>query len=324
MATQIDNVRYEEEVIVNAHGLKLFTCNWIPKNEESKALIFICHGYAMECSITMNSTARRLAKEGYGVYGIDYEGHGKSGGLQGYVSSFDNVVEDCSSFFTSISEKKENREKKRYLMGESMGGAVALLIHRKQPDFWDGAILVAPMCKIADDMRPHPLVISVLTKLCKIIPTWKIIPTQDVIDIAFKVPEIRKQIRENPYCYKGRPRLKTGYELLRISSDLEHKLNEVSLPFLLLHGEDDRVTDKLVSKQLYDEALSDDKTLKMYPGMWHGLLYGETPENMDIVFSDIISWLEKRSIVAYENSKSELEKKYENDGLLEAKQQQES
>lgn len=47
-------------------------------------------------------TARRLAKEGYGIYGMDYEGHGKSSGLQGFVSSFDNVVEDCSTFFTSI------------------------------------------------------------------------------------------------------------------------------------------------------------------------------------------------------------------------------
>ncbi|KAL4016213.1 hypothetical protein IC575_023852 [Cucumis melo] len=311
-----ENVRYQEEVIENGRGLKLFTCNWVPKNEEPKALIFLCHGYAMECSITMDSSARRLAKEGYGVYGIDYEGHGKSSGLQGYVSSFDNVVEDCSSFFTSISEKKENREKKRYLMGESMGGAVALMIHIKQPDFWDGAILVAPMCKIADEMRPNPLVISFLTKLCKIIPTWKIIPTQDVIDFAFKLPQVRKQIRENPYCYKGRPRLKTGYELLRVTALLENKLNEVSLPFLLLHGEDDRVTDKLVSKQLYDEAASDDKTLNMYQGMWHGLLYGETPENVDIVFSDIIGWLDKRSID--ENLKSELERKKENDGLLEA------
>ncbi|XP_023547317.1 caffeoylshikimate esterase-like [Cucurbita pepo subsp. pepo] len=313
----MENVTYEEEFIVNSRGLKLFTCSWVPKNEEPKALVFLCHGYAMECSITMDSSARRLAKEGYGVYGVDYEGHGKSSGLQGYVSSFNNVVDDCSSFFTSIAEKKENREKKRYLMGESMGGAVAVLVHRKQPEYWDGAILVAPMCKIAEDMRPNALTISFLTKLCKIIPTWKIIPTQDIIDIAFKVPEIRKQIRENRYCYKGRPRLKTGYELLRISSELEHKLDEVSVPFLLLHGEDDRVTDKLVSKQLYDEAVSDDKTLKMYPGMWHGLLYGETPENIDIVFSDIIDWLEKRNV------KSELEKKYENDrrGGLESKQQ---
>lgn len=28
-----------------------------------------------------------------------------------------------------------------------MGGAVALKVHLKQPDSWDGAILVAPMCK---------------------------------------------------------------------------------------------------------------------------------------------------------------------------------
>lgn len=29
-----------------------------------------------------------------------------------------------------------------------MGGAVLLLLHRKEPSFWDGAILVAPMCKV--------------------------------------------------------------------------------------------------------------------------------------------------------------------------------
>lgn len=29
-----------------------------------------------------------------------------------------------------------------------MGGAVVLLLGRKQPEFWDGALLVAPMCKV--------------------------------------------------------------------------------------------------------------------------------------------------------------------------------
>jgi len=29
-----------------------------------------------------------------------------------------------------------------------MGGAVLLLLHRKKPQFWDGAVLVAPMCKV--------------------------------------------------------------------------------------------------------------------------------------------------------------------------------
>jgi alpha-beta hydrolase superfamily lysophospholipase len=29
-----------------------------------------------------------------------------------------------------------------------MGGAVTLLLHRRDPTFWDGAVLVAPMCKV--------------------------------------------------------------------------------------------------------------------------------------------------------------------------------
>ncbi|KAF5467223.1 hypothetical protein F2P56_017071, partial [Juglans regia] len=82
--------------------MKIFTCRWLPANKEPKALIFICHGYAMECSITMNSTATRLVKAGFAVYGIDYEGHGKSGGLAGYVNNFDDVAVDCSDHFTTI------------------------------------------------------------------------------------------------------------------------------------------------------------------------------------------------------------------------------
>lgn len=45
-------------------------------------------------------------------------------------------------------ETKENLKKMRILFGESMGGAVALLLHRKKPEYWDGAVLVAPMCKV--------------------------------------------------------------------------------------------------------------------------------------------------------------------------------
>jgi alpha-beta hydrolase superfamily lysophospholipase len=261
----------------------------------------------------MNSTARRLVKAGFAVYGIDYEGHGKSDGLSAYVPNFDHLVDDVSTHYTSICEKEENKGKMRFLLGESMGGAVLLLLHRKKPQFWDGAVLVAPMCKIAEEMKPSPLVISILAKLSGVIPSWKIIPGQDIIETAFKQPEIRKQVRENPYCYKGRPRLKTAYELLRVSTDLEKRLNEVSLPFIVLHGEDDKVTDKAVSRQLYEVASSSDKTFKLYPGMWHGLLYGETPENIETVFADIIGWLDKK--VADESGGFESELKRKNDGI---------
>lgn len=69
---------------------------------------------------------------------------------------------------------------------------------------------------------------------------------------------------------------------------------QVTLPFFVLHGEADIVTDPEVSRALYEKASSKDKTIELYPGMWHALTSGEPDENIQIVFADIIAWLDKR------------------------------
>jgi acylglycerol lipase len=48
----------------------------------------------------------------------------------------------------AISEKPENKTKKRFLYGFSMGGTMVIQLHRKDPYYWDGAVLLAPMCKV--------------------------------------------------------------------------------------------------------------------------------------------------------------------------------
>ncbi|XP_074286713.1 caffeoylshikimate esterase-like [Silene latifolia] len=289
------NVKFEEEYIISDKGLKLFTCRWLPENQEQKALVFLCHGYAMESSISMKGTANRLANAGYGVYGIDYVGHGKSEGLHGYIPKFDDLIRDCADHFAKVCERQENKGHKRFMLGESMGGAVVLLLHRKMPEFWNGVVLVAPMCKIAEELKPNELVIKVLEKLANVLPTWKIVPGQDIVDVAVRDPAKKEEVRSNPYWYTDRPRLRTASELLNASMGLEDRLNEVTVPFIIVHGGDDKVTDPSISKMLYDTALSTDKTFKLYPGMWHALTYGELPENINIVFKDIIEWLDERS-----------------------------
>ena len=106
---------------------------------------------------------------------------------------------------------------------------------------------------------------------------------------------------------------------------------QVRFPFLIVHGEDDNVTDPSVSKLLYASAKCSDKTLKLYPDMWHGLTYGEPLEHIDLVFSDIIAWLGERSEEAGCPEKSsdsesammaaESEQKLANDRLLSNKVQ---
>ncbi|CAN6467726.1 unnamed protein product [Victoria cruziana] len=294
---------YQEEYIRSRMGVQLFTCRWLPAIPP-KALVFLCHGYGMECSrfmrgasTSIESVGRRLAAAGFGVFGMDYEGHGRSKGARCYIKKFGNIVADCEDFFKSICAMEGYCEKSRFLYGESMGGAVALLLHRKDPSFWNGAVLVAPMCKISEEVKPHPVVINLLTTVEEFIPKWKIVPTKDVIDSAFKDPIKREEIRNNHLIYQDKPRLKTALEMLRTSINIEKTMNQVKLPFLVLHGEDDTVTDPGVSIGLYETASSTDKTLKIYPGMWHGLTSGEPDSNIDMVFADIVSWLESHTVL---------------------------
>ncbi|CAL4960578.1 unnamed protein product [Urochloa decumbens] len=295
-----DNIKYEEDFFVNSRGNRLFTCRWMPKALEPRALIFICHGYGAECSISMGDTAARLVHSGFAVYGIDHEGHGKSSGSKGYISNFSDVVKDCSDHFKSVCEKQENRSKKRFLYGFSMGGTVVLQLHRKDPLYWDGAVLLAPACKIFDSMRPHPIIVSALKMISTVAPSWRVIPATDMIDKVCKDPQFKKEIRSNPYMYRGNLALQTGRELLSVTLDIEKNLHEVSLPFLVVHGTDDVVADPYGSKLLHERASSRDKTLKLYPGMWH-VLMGEPPEDVERVFADVISWLEDRALSLVQN-----------------------
>uniref|UniRef100_A0A164ZH61 Serine aminopeptidase S33 domain-containing protein n=1 Tax=Daucus carota subsp. sativus TaxID=79200 RepID=A0A164ZH61_DAUCS len=94
---------------------------------------------------------------------------------------------------------------------------------------------------VADDIKPNQMVRSVLAQLAR--------------------------IRSNPYCYKGVPRLQTGFQLMQTTSSIEKILPEVLVPFLVVRDEADKVTDPAVSKLLFETASSSDKTIKSYPGL---------------------------------------------------------
>jgi len=50
--------------------------------------------------------------------------------------------------------------------------------------------------QIAEEMKPNTMVISVLSALSRVFPSWRIVPTPDIIDLAFKVPKVREEVFE--------------------------------------------------------------------------------------------------------------------------------
>ena len=64
--------------------------------------------------------ARQLTSSNFGVYAMDWIGHGGSDGLHGYVPSLDHVVVDTGAFLEKI--KSENPGIPCFLFGHSTGG----------------------------------------------------------------------------------------------------------------------------------------------------------------------------------------------------------
>lgn len=104
-------------------------------------------------------------------------------------------------------------------------------------------------------------------------------------------PEALKHKYTDPLVFTGSVRVKTGYEILRSSAYLKQNLYRVTVPFLVLHGTSDDLTDPKGSQRLFDEASSTDKSIKLYPGLLHDLLI--EPERVEIM-ADIIDWFSCR------------------------------
>ncbi|XP_073146907.1 caffeoylshikimate esterase [Henckelia pumila] len=289
-------IKSTQSYYTSPRGLTLFTKSWQPPpSAPPRGIICMIHGYGNSISWTFQATAIFLAQNGFSSFALDIEGHGHSQGLKAYVPNVDLVVDDCLSFFESVITQNPNFENLPvFLYGESMGGAICLLIHFKKPLFFKGAILLAPMCKISDKVKPRWPIPQILTAVARFAPTLAVVPTADLLDKSVKVPEKKIIGMKNPTRYQGRPRLGTVMELIRITDLIHGRLSDVEIPFIVIHGSADVVTDPEVSRELYELAKSEDKTIKIYEGMMHSLLFGETDENVAIVRGDILKWLNDR------------------------------
>ncbi|KAI9117221.1 hypothetical protein K1719_011387 [Acacia pycnantha] len=118
---------------------------------------------------------------------------------------------------------------------------------------------------------------------------------EEVKENIFRDKNKRKLAPYNVLLYKDKPRLGTALELLKATQEIEQRLEEVSLPLLIMHGESDIITDPSASKALYDKARVEDKKLCLYKNAYHDLLEGEPDETISSVLHDMISWLDKHS-----------------------------
>lgn len=269
--------------VKTSDGLRLYTQCWL-SDRVPKASILISHGYA-EHSERYASLAEFLVTASYNVYALDHRGHGKSEGERANVRVFREYIQDLKGYIEQLRE--QNLASPVFLLGHSMGAAVAAQFVLEHPHKVDGLILSGAFLRNATSVSPLLLSLSgVVSKLLPSLPTTKLDAALISRDQA-----IVKAYQTDPLVYHGGTKARLGSEMLAAGPYILARAAGISLPLLVMHGGSDQIADQTGSQELYEKAGSSDKSLNIYPDFYHEIFNELSREE---VFKDLLSWLEAR------------------------------
>ncbi len=274
-------MQHQEMFITDKHsGLKLFTQYWEPDNA-TRAIVMVIHGLG-EHSSRYQYIAEQFCKEEIMVYSFDLPGHGKSAGKRAFIKSFDicNVIID----------KQINLLKQNFpnipiiLLGHSMGGAITTYFALKMKPDLEGIILSSAALKISGDISPLLVKLSgIIGKLLPTLPTIKL----DSTGLSHRY-EIIEEYDNDPLVYSGGIPARTGAEINRSIKYNQANAEKFNYPVLLIHGDQDRLADYHGSLEFHSKISSENKTIKLYKGLYHELM---NEVNGDKIIGDLLDWI---------------------------------
>ncbi|KAL3839423.1 hypothetical protein ACJIZ3_024014 [Penstemon smallii] len=285
-------ISHQESYMKNNQNMKIYTQSWQPMNIKLKGLVGMIHGYISESGWIFELNAVAMAKAGFFVCALDLQGHGLSQGSPCHVPNLQPLLQDCHQYFDSTRALHPNLP--HFLYGESLGGAIAILMCLKQKNTWKGLILNGPMCEISKKFKPIWPLEELLPIAAFIAPRWRVAITTPTWNQSYKEKWKREMVKRSPnQKTNGKPTAATALELLKVCEYVKRNCHELEVPMLILHGGNDMICDPQGSKYLYESAASKDKNLKIFADMWHQLI-GEPNERAEEVFNIILSWIEAR------------------------------
>jgi alpha-beta hydrolase superfamily lysophospholipase len=257
---------------------------WLP-DQAPKAALALIHGVC-EHGGRYRRLAEDLARQGYAVYAIDLRGHGRSEGERILIRRFDDHLDDAEQLLREVQARHVGRP--LFLLGHSMGGAIAARLAIRRRPAIRGLILSAPPVRVAGHL--FPLLRHLAGVVSLVFPRLRLVRVGT--SRLSRDPAVIADFRRDPLVYNGKFPVRTGAEILRAARELQHELHTLELPVLILHGTGDWITDPRGSRELYEQARSTDKTLKLYDGLYHDLFH--EPEWRQVT-ADVVAWLAQRA-----------------------------
>ncbi|MBK7003027.1 MAG: alpha/beta hydrolase [Rhodoferax sp.] len=276
------SVEHASFTLTSRDGFPLAGHSWIPPHP--KAMVAVIHGLG-EHSGRYARFARAAAAQNIGVVAIDLRGHGASFGERTYVDRFSDYLLDADALMGLA--RKLAKGLPLFLMGHSMGGAVAMRwVAERQPDLV-GLILSSAALKIGNDVSK--LLINLAPIISRFAPHLRVKKVEPDL-ISRDKAEIEAYRKDPLVCHLPTP-ARTGAELLWAIESNRAAARVQTLPLYLFHGDADLLTDPNGSRELYTLWGCPDKTLRIWPRSRHEAL---NDLDRDAVMEELFAWVDAK------------------------------
>ena len=262
---------------------RLYRQTWLPDGDV-RALILLAHGLG-EHSGRYTYLAKHCTDRGFAVFAVDHYGHGKSEGLAGHVERFSVYLDGIRALLGLV--RDEHPEVPVFLLGHSMGGLIAAAFLRESQEGLRGCVLSGPA--FTSEAAPSAVVLWINRLLSFLTPTVPVTGL-DPAGVS-RDPEVVRAYVSDPLVHHGKMTARLVAEMMATMRTTLAGAADVKLPLLIMHGEADVLTSPEGSRKFHAHAASSDKTLKLYPELYHEIF--NEPER-DAVLADMTDWLETR------------------------------
>jgi alpha-beta hydrolase superfamily lysophospholipase len=265
-------------------GTELPMRSWMPQ-EKPRALIVALHGFA-DYSISYARPAAVWAKKGIATFAYDQRGFGGAPHVLHWSGS-SRMIADATEAVAALRARYPGIP--TYLIGESMGGAVAIAATAgPRPANVDGVILVAPAIWEHSFLGSIERSALLITRIA--LPSlWLTPPPGLHIRPSDNIPMLREMSRDSLVQMGARADTTAG--LMDLMDLAGNQVSQIHLPTLVLYGAHEEVLPHTAVTGFLERVPPKNVRVAFYPKGYHMLL---RDLNGDIVANDVAAWIADR------------------------------
>jgi len=256
-----------------------------PPAASPRAIFLLVHGLGAHTA-RWEFLAGFLARHGYGSYGLELRGFGRTPeSPRGHVDSLRVWERDILELLGKIAA--EHAGLKVFGLGESLGGLVSFNLACRYPEAFGGLVLISPAFKSA---MKFPL--QAHLKLAALIA----FKPDGTLAVPFTSAMCTRDAAYQAVMDANPDELRVASLACLWSSLVEQGRAKrlakgLCVPSLFLLSGNDRLVAVEASRKLFETLTVEDKTLLEYPDMLHALSIDLGRER---VFEDIVDWACRR------------------------------